>query len=70
MTRPVRITGARITPVAFADPPLLNSAGVHEPYALRAGLPPVGRAGIPPAHLVTGIPWSLPGWPADNAAQR
>ena len=36
MTGPIRITGARITPVAFADPPLLNSVGVHEPYALRA----------------------------------
>jgi glucarate dehydratase len=32
----VRITGARITPVAFDDPPLLNAVGVHEPYALRA----------------------------------
>jgi glucarate dehydratase len=32
----VRISGARITPVAFDDPPLLNAAGVHEPYALRA----------------------------------
>ena len=32
----VRITGARITPVAFADPPLLNTVGVHQPYALRA----------------------------------
>jgi glucarate dehydratase len=32
----VRITGARITPVAFDDPPLLNSVGVHEPQALRA----------------------------------
>ncbi|MGH8794706.1 MAG: glucarate dehydratase family protein [Stackebrandtia sp.] len=27
---------ARITPVAFPDPPLLNSSGVHEPWALRA----------------------------------
>ena len=36
MAGPVRITGARITPVAFDDPPLLNSVGVHEPYALRA----------------------------------
>ncbi|MDF3336934.1 glucarate dehydratase family protein [Mycolicibacterium septicum] len=33
---PVRITGARITPVAFADPPLLNTVGVHQPFALRA----------------------------------
>jgi glucarate dehydratase len=32
----VRITSVAITPVAFADPPLLNSVGVHEPFALRA----------------------------------
>jgi glucarate dehydratase len=32
----IRITGVVITPVAFADPPLLNSVGVHEPFALRA----------------------------------
>ncbi|WP_029108366.1 glucarate dehydratase family protein [Mycobacterium sp. URHD0025] len=32
----IRITGARITPVAFADAPLLNTVGVHEPFALRA----------------------------------
>lgn len=36
MTERVRITGARITPVAFADPPLLNAVGVHQPYAIRA----------------------------------
>ena len=33
---PARITDIQITPVAFADPPLLNSVGVHEPFALRA----------------------------------
>jgi glucarate dehydratase len=32
----IRITGSRITPVAFDDPPLLNTVGVHQPYALRA----------------------------------
>jgi glucarate dehydratase len=32
----IRITGARITPVAFVDPPLLNTVGVHQPFALRA----------------------------------
>ena len=32
----LRITGVTITPVAFADPPLLNAVGVHEPFALRA----------------------------------
>jgi glucarate dehydratase len=31
----VKITDIVLTPVAFRDPPLLNSAGVHEPWALR-----------------------------------
>lgn len=35
MTDNTTIADIRITPVAFADPPLLNSVGVHEPYALR-----------------------------------
>lgn len=30
-----RIVDIAITPVAFADPPLLNAVGVHEPYAIR-----------------------------------
>jgi glucarate dehydratase len=30
------ITGVRVTPIAFRDPPLLNAAGIHEPYALRS----------------------------------
>ncbi|HXD27694.1 MAG TPA: glucarate dehydratase family protein [Arthrobacter sp.] len=32
----VSVTSVDITPVAFADPPLLNTVGVHEPFALRA----------------------------------
>jgi glucarate dehydratase len=36
MSRDVRITHIRITPVAFRDGPLLNAAGIHEPWALRA----------------------------------
>ncbi|UXN32924.1 enolase C-terminal domain-like protein [Glutamicibacter sp. M10] len=31
-----RVERIEVTPVAFADPPLLNSVGVHEPFALRA----------------------------------
>ncbi|GGM02814.1 glucarate dehydratase family protein [Dactylosporangium sucinum] len=31
----MRILAATVTPIAFPDPPLLNSAGVHEPWALR-----------------------------------
>ena len=31
----MRISEFHITPVAVADPPLLNAAGLHAPYALR-----------------------------------
>ncbi|HZE40842.1 MAG TPA: enolase C-terminal domain-like protein [Stackebrandtia sp.] len=30
------ITEAVVTPIAFSDPPLLNAAGVHQPWALRS----------------------------------
>jgi glucarate dehydratase len=32
----LEVRGVTVTPIAFPDPPLLNSAGVHEPWALRA----------------------------------
>src|SRR4029077_16317615 len=32
----LRISGVTVPPVAFPDPPLLNSVGVHEPFALRS----------------------------------
>lgn len=32
----LKITAVRITPIAFRDPPLLNAAGIHEPWALRS----------------------------------
>ncbi len=32
----MKVTRVDVTPVAFADPPLLNSVGVHEPFAVRA----------------------------------
>jgi glucarate dehydratase len=35
-TNATRITSVRITPVAFCDPPLLNSIGVHQPFAIRS----------------------------------
>ena len=55
----IRITGARITPIAFADPPLLNTVGVHQPFALRAiiqldtdaGLVGMGETYADTAHL-------------------
>jgi glucarate dehydratase len=36
LTTNTRITNIRITPVAFHDPPLLNSVGVHQPFAIRS----------------------------------
>jgi glucarate dehydratase len=32
----MRIADVRVTPIAFRDPPLLNVAGVHQPWALRS----------------------------------
>ena len=32
----LRIADVRVTPIAFADPPLLNNAGCHQPFALRS----------------------------------
>ena len=40
------ISGVTITPVAFADPPLLNAVGVHEPFALRAVVEVATDAGL------------------------
>ncbi len=31
----MKITDIQVTPIAVADPPLLNAAGLHAPYALR-----------------------------------
>ncbi|WP_433254039.1 glucarate dehydratase family protein [Streptosporangium sp. CA-135522] len=36
----------RVTPVAFRDPPLLNAAGVHEPWALRTVVEVVTDEGL------------------------
>ncbi|MFE7228479.1 glucarate dehydratase family protein [Nocardioides sp. NPDC057577] len=36
MSERSRISKVVVTPVAFADPPLLNVVGVHQPWALRA----------------------------------
>ncbi|WP_210604143.1 glucarate dehydratase family protein [Brevibacterium oceani] len=44
-----RIVDISLTPVAFADPPLLNAVGVHEPFAIRTIIEVVtdsGRYGL------------------------
>jgi glucarate dehydratase len=43
------IAQVRVTPIAFRDPPLLNAAGIHEPWALRSIIEietACGRVGI------------------------
>lgn len=55
-----RIASVTVTPVAFADPPLLNTVGVHQPFALRAivqirtdaGTVGLGETYADTAHLV------------------
>lgn len=41
-----RITAVHVTPVAFRDLPLLNTVGVHEPFALRAIVEVVTEGGV------------------------
>lgn len=36
MNRDIRIERIQTTPIAFRDGPLLNAAGIHEPWALRS----------------------------------
>jgi glucarate dehydratase len=42
----IKISGITITPVAFANAPLLNAVGVHEPFALRAVIEIATDAGL------------------------
>ncbi|WP_221351962.1 glucarate dehydratase family protein [Streptomyces beigongshangae] len=41
-----RIADVTVTPVAFRDPPLLNTVGVHEPYALRTVVEITTESGV------------------------
>ncbi len=66
-----RITRVDVTPVAFADPPLLNVVGVHQPWALRSivevhtddGLLGLGETYADDAHLarLRAVAKALPG---------
>ncbi|GGR72687.1 glucarate dehydratase [Nocardioides luteus] len=66
-----RISKVVVTPVAFADPPLLNVVGVHQPWALRAivelhtdsGLLGLGETYADEAHLarLEAVAAALPG---------
>ena len=42
----MKITEVNVTPIAITDPPLLNAAGLHAPYALRTIIEIVTDEGI------------------------
>ncbi|MEO6060534.1 MAG: enolase C-terminal domain-like protein [Thermoflexales bacterium] len=42
----MRITDIHITPIAIGDPPLLNAAGLHAPFALRSIIEVVSNDGV------------------------
>jgi glucarate dehydratase len=42
----MKIVAVRVTPIAIKDPPLLNAAGVHEPFGLRSIIEVVGANGL------------------------
>ncbi|MEV5429060.1 glucarate dehydratase family protein [Streptomyces sp. NPDC052701] len=46
MTRDLTITDVRLTPVLVADPPLLNTQGVHQPYTPRLIVEVVTAGGV------------------------
>ncbi|MER6525285.1 glucarate dehydratase family protein [Streptomyces sp. NPDC001508] len=46
MTRDLTITDVRLTPVMVADPPLLNTQGVHQPYTPRLIIEVVTADGV------------------------
>ena len=41
----MKIAAVRVTPIAIQDPPLLNAAGVHEPWGLRSIIEVEGHNG-------------------------
>jgi glucarate dehydratase len=42
----MKITAVRVTPIAIKDPPLLNAAGIHEPFGLRSIIEVEGANGL------------------------
>lgn len=59
----MKIKDINITPIALSDPPLLNAAGLHQPYALRLVVEVISDDGI------TGVS-ELPGGVKSETALR
>ena len=62
----MHIADMHVTPVAISDPPLLNAAGLHAPYALRLIVELVGNDGV---YGLGEIPGSVESEAALNAAR-
>ena len=52
----MHILDLKVTPIAIADPPVRNSSGVHEPYALRTIVELVGEGGVSGWGEITCVP--------------
>lgn len=52
----MQILDLKVTPIAIADPPVRNSSGVHEPYALRTIVELVGEGGVSGWGEITCVP--------------
>ena len=52
----MHILDLNVTPIAIADPPVRNSSGVHEPYALRTIVELVGEGGVSGWGEITCVP--------------
>lgn len=50
----MRIAEMRVTPIAIVDPPLLNAAGLHAPYALRTVVELITDSNVTGVGEVTG----------------
>ena len=55
----MQILDMMVTPIAIADPPVRNSSGVHEPYALRTIVELVGEGGVSGWGEITCVPGTV-----------
>lgn len=55
----MKILEMRVTPIAIADPPVRNSSGVHEPYALRTIVELIGEGGVSGWGEITCVPGTV-----------
>lgn len=66
----LRIADIRVTPIAFADPPLLNNKGCHEPFALRSIIEAETEGGVVGLGSADAAAPGLPEWRHHSERRR